>query len=316
MRRAQQRWHGRPDEVACLVLMLLVAAALCLVGALRPATEASPAGLNAVSCGIALATAAALWWLPRRPWLLHTAGAVFLVGTTALVSAAATGEGALSAGLSYVWLSMYAAAFHPRWIARTYAAASITALAVALTVNPAIVSGLAAWLVVAVTLVVAVEVLSVVLERMRSLALTDGLTGVHNRAALEAALHREQWAAQRSGAPLALALLDLDGFKRLNDREGHAAGDRLLIGLTDEWQAGLRPYDRIFRYGGDEFVLLLPHTTLEEAERVVERLHRSSSAAWSYGVTAVTATDHVDDAVGRADRRMYAHKRRGPAAAI
>lgn len=302
-----------------MAMMTGVGAALCLLGALFPATDASPVVLDAVLAVVGIAVGSWLWWSrgSLRAVLLHVASAVYLVGTTTLVAKAATGEGAASAAVAFVWLCMYAAAFFRRCMARTYTALSALALSVALSSNPRIASPLHTWLVLAVTLVVATEILAALLARMRGMAVTDQLTGLRNRASLDEALRREQAAAARGGAPLTVAVLDLDDFKLINDRNGHVAGDRLLVALTEEWSTGIRPRDLLFRFGGDEFVLLLPATDEADATALLQRLRDASVASWSYGVSRVAPGERLEDCISRADRRMYDHKaRHGGAGAV
>jgi diguanylate cyclase (GGDEF)-like protein len=112
------------------------------------------------------------------------------------------------------------------------------------------------------------------LSRLREQAATDVLTGLPNRRAwyehLDLALAR----ARRSGRPLSVVALDLDGLKALNDREGHASGDRLLVEVASRWPTVLRETDLVARTGGDEFVVLLEDTGEPEAFEVLERLQR------------------------------------------
>ena len=293
-----------------MVVITVLGAVLCLIGVLWPATEASPVALDAIVAAMALLLASALWWSPARMQaaLLHVAGIVYVLATTAIVSEAATGEGAISTAVAYVWISMWATVFFPKPTARWYAAMSGTALAVGLSVNDNIVSGSASWIVVMTTVAVAVEMLSWLLERMRGMAVTDQLTGLPNRAALEDAFQRERAVAARTGDPLTLAVIDLDAFKEVNDRDGHVAGDRLLMALANEWTASIRPRDLLFRYGGDEFVMLLPSTTEDEAGGLLGRLQSASRSSWSYGAGQVHDADDLDACLARADRRMYKQK--------
>ncbi|WP_342131409.1 sensor domain-containing diguanylate cyclase [Hydrogenophaga sp. OTU3427] len=114
-----------------------------------------------------------------------------------------------------------------------------------------------------------------VLERTQALELlstTDALTGTRNRRHLMEQATREMARAQRYGRPLSCLLFDIDHFKRINDNHGHAAGDRMLVALCQTVQAMLRPADTLARFGGEEFVVLLPDTDAEHARQAAERL--------------------------------------------
>ncbi|MDR5695917.1 MAG: sensor domain-containing diguanylate cyclase [Armatimonadota bacterium] len=111
-------------------------------------------------------------------------------------------------------------------------------------------------------------------EKYRRLALVDELTGVYNRRYLVERLHQEIKRAERLMRPLSLAMLDLDGFKKLNDTLGHPAGDRALRWLAELLRSGVRSSDVVCRYGGDEFVILMPEASLTSAVQVIERLRR------------------------------------------
>ena len=131
------------------------------------------------------------------------------------------------------------------------------------------------WLTISAMVWVAVAVLIRLHARLRADAHTDGLTGLLNRTGFIAAAARQRAMARRRGEPLALVVIDLDDFKRVNDRDGHAAGDRLLVELARAWTASLRPGDLLARFGGDEFVLLVAGTTEDQVGRVLARLARS-----------------------------------------
>ncbi len=111
-------------------------------------------------------------------------------------------------------------------------------------------------------------------EEIERLAFTDTLTGLSNRRVFEASLERELAVATRHGIPLSIGLVDLDRFKQINDRFGHAAGDRALIGAAQKIRSSVREGDLVARIGGDEIALLLPATPRPGAETLANRLHR------------------------------------------
>ena len=151
----------------------------------------------------------------------------------------------------------------------------------------------------------------------------DPLTDALNRKGLDEALAREIASMHRTGQPLALSLLDVDNFKRLNDNLGHEAGDLALIHLAKVARASIRPSDTLARYGGEEFVVLMPDTTAQQAVEVMTRLQRELTKAiflsdkekvlitFSAGVAVVTDGEEAMAAVKRADRAMYLAKRAG-----
>ena len=151
----------------------------------------------------------------------------------------------------------------------------------------------------------------------------DQLTGALNRRGLEEAFDMEAARAQRSGKALALALLDIDNFKQLNDMRGHAAGDAALGHLVGVIRDLLRPTDVVSRFGGEEFVLLLPETSTKEAVPTLQRLQRELTRrffmhnnekvliTFSAGVTNVYPGEHRATVIERADNAMYAAKKAG-----
>ena len=156
------------------------------------------------------------------------------------------------------------------------------------------------------------------LRRLEDAALSDSLTGVANRRAFDRQLPLELAHARRSGRPLALAMMDLNDFKALNDREGHEAGDHLLRACADAWAIGLRGSDLLARLGGDEFAILLPECEPWAAERVAARLRQAVPHAPGCGV-GVVVWDGAEDGerlLARADRALYEDKARGAAARL
>jgi diguanylate cyclase (GGDEF)-like protein len=148
------------------------------------------------------------------------------------------------------------------------------------------------------------------LARLREQAGTDELTGLANLRVWNHALDTGLARAARTGEPLAIALVDLDHFKTINDTRGHAAGDALLRQLATALEAELRPGDVLARIGGDEFGLLLPGCSAETAAATVERLARAAPAphTFSAGVAEWDGAETPQRLVERADSALYAAK--------
>jgi diguanylate cyclase (GGDEF)-like protein len=153
-------------------------------------------------------------------------------------------------------------------------------------------------------------------EATRYRSLHDPLTELPNRRALDEQLQRELERYRRHGTPLSIALLDLDGFKGVNDRWGHRAGDEVLRRVAHELIRAIRSLDRCFRIGGDEFVLLLPDTPAAGAQVVVARcsaaIRGARLAEGSIGVSAgiaQAAGESLEQLLERADLAMYEAKR-------
>jgi diguanylate cyclase len=154
---------------------------------------------------------------------------------------------------------------------------------------------------------------------MARMARVDALTGLWNRRAFLEVLQDECVRSTRSGESLTLVYLDLDEFKKVNDRWGHAAGDQLLQHIASVLQGTVRAHvDRCFRLGGDEFAVLLPTATVVETRRVLVRVRdrtRLPGAPWdvagigvSCGIVEHAAGEDADAFVRRADREMYRQK--------
>ena len=109
-------------------------------------------------------------------------------------------------------------------------------------------------------------------------AAQDPLTGLPGRAALQQRLQGEQSLVSRQGRMCAVVMLDVDHFKQVNDQHGHQTGDRVLAALARAMRGALRPYDGVYRYGGEEFVLVLPGATAAQAVRIVDRMRQTISA--------------------------------------
>ncbi len=159
-------------------------------------------------------------------------------------------------------------------------------------------------------------------DRVRHMAYADGLTGIFNRRYFEMRIAEEMERARRYDNALALIMVDLDHFKRLNDEFGHLLGDEVLRQVTTLFGQNLRKSDIVCRYGGEEFVLLMPQTAVEQATAAAEKL-RKAIETWSFpgvawpvtissGVSSFPADgDSRDALVSAADRALYAAKQGG-----
>lgn len=161
------------------------------------------------------------------------------------------------------------------------------------------------------------------LEQASELVRHDPLTGTLNRKGLDEMLAREMARMQRRNSKLCLALLDVDDFKKLNDSLGHITGDAALIHLSGVIRENIRPQDSAGRYGGEEFLLLLPDTDGEDAVSAVRRLQRELTKrifmhdnkrvliTFSAGVSEVIPGEPIQAAIDRADKAMYQAKHAG-----
>ncbi len=149
--------------------------------------------------------------------------------------------------------------------------------------------------------------------QLSQLAREDGLTGVANRRTLDERLPQEMARATRQHYPLSIVMIDLDHFKRFNDRRGHAAGDALLRNAAQAWMRQLRPTDLLARYGGEEFTLVLPSCDEAQAEHMVERLQplMPERQTFSAGIATWNGQDTVQELLAAADRALLQAKRGG-----
>ena len=164
------------------------------------------------------------------------------------------------------------------------------------------------------------ELLQAQTAKLEELATTDALTGAYNRRKFNGLILAEIARVRRYEHPLSLLILDIDHFKRVNDTHGHEAGDEVLVVLAGLIRAGIRATDSLARWGGEEFVVLSPEVTVDEAMGLAERL-RSAAGAYEYsfagrvtvsiGVAQHRAGETPDELFARADEALYAAKEGG-----
>ena len=151
----------------------------------------------------------------------------------------------------------------------------------------------------------------------------DALTGIGNRRALNESLCREIELSQRHGRTLGMIIFDIDHFKNINDTYGHSTGDCLLKALTHTAEDTIRNTDQVFRYGGEEFVVLLPETEIKNVKRLAERIRRNVESleciceghrikmTASFGIAALNADETEEDFFIRTDKALYKAKNEG-----
>jgi len=164
---------------------------------------------------------------------------------------------------------------------------------------------------------------SLLYRQSQAAALTDGLTGLNNRTAFDNSLQRELGLAHRQQTPMSLIVLDIDNFKVINDTYGHSSGDQALKSLADVIGETMRASDIAFRYGGEEFVLILSNTDSDAAALVAERIRiatsqlfcsdgtRSFGITISLGVAQLNTGEKASTLFDRADHALYQAKKAG-----
>lgn len=166
------------------------------------------------------------------------------------------------------------------------------------------------------------------IERLKKLVYVDALTKVGNRAAFDKALRNEIARAKRARGPVSLCILDLDHFKRINDKYGHPTGDKVLAQMGILLRTHARSTDFVGRIGGEEFAFILPHTSLENAALFLERFRSivvehlvvkttkgsrliEVRATASFGLVSWNESETVETLIERADSALYRAKEEG-----
>lgn len=152
----------------------------------------------------------------------------------------------------------------------------------------------------------------------------DVLTGAENRFSMLAKLRELRELVKRRVQQCSIAIMDLDHFKAVNDTYGHSVGDQVLVALVRYIKQNLRPYDKVYRHGGEEFLLSLPSTDLQAAQVLIERLRegfatdalgmdgtKAISVTASFGITLLDPDISVEESINRADLALYAAKTSG-----
>ncbi|MDQ1620667.1 MAG: diguanylate cyclase [Actinomycetota bacterium] len=231
--------------------------------------------------------------------------------TTMLVASSATLGGAMIAAVGYQSVGIYAGFFLSRRATAAHLITISAGFAVGLASSGLPETSVAAWLTVSGATTITALALSSLTRQLRRFAQEDPVTGALSRAGLSKAAGPLLAAAERHGQPLAAVVIDLDGFKQINDSAGHAAGDQLLATVAVRWRAQLRQSDELARTGGDEFVILAPGTDDQGARALSKRLMAEAGTACSAGSAMYRPGDTLAALVSRADAEMYRVKKGG-----
>ncbi len=221
-----------------------------------------------------------------------------------------TPQGQMLIGVGLVMLGAFAATYRPPERLVLHLCLMVGGFALAQAINPRFNTSIdllvLGGVVVGVSLMVSRQA-----NRLRSQALHDSLTGAFNRRGLDLMAAPVSTAVRRSGGLITVGLLDLDDFKGFNDRHGHLAGDEELTCVARCWAAEMRSGDVLARFGGDEFAVVLPGSTPEQAADLVARVRARCRARWSIGLTTWDAGEDLYAALARADHSLFEAKRSG-----
>ena len=319
---AQMRITGAIEYLAGAIVFLSV------VG--LPDTDTSDHGAYLALAGIGLMLALLRFWAPQQLWVPRASILIGFVYVAAVVS--------LSRPLGptpffFIWPMLTAAYFLGRRDLAVAAVGFTVTLGAGMALNPDTGNDMqifnASWSVIVIVSTLVLVLRERVDRLMNDLAVaasTDMLTGLANRRTFESSFDREIERARRSKTPLALAIFDLDHFKEINDRLGHAEGDRALRRFADLMRTECRVVDVPARIGGEEFALIFSNASAEGgrifAERFIERLalltrHDPAPLSVSVGITELTdPRDTQDLLLLAADRALYEAKNTGRGKAV
>lgn len=297
---------GGPPRDLVLGVLYIGAGVLALLSAIFPLSDTAPTGLT-VAIGISSVIAGAVILLmqhPMRMSLLRCWTIGGFVALSFLIANSTTQLGTALGAVPYLWFCVFFGAYLEPREARVQTLLLCACFGIALIFSE-VPSTPSLWVIYTATIIITTEALLSSNHALRIRARQDPLTGLLNRRGFEESIDPILALAERGDKPTAMVVIDLDGFKEVNDSHGHHEGDRMLARVASSWTSVKRDSDLIARYGGDEFIVALPDTTAEEALVMVERLRASDPLSWSFGLVEVHSRDDYTGALRLADRILY-----------
>lgn len=319
------RWFARarpfpyPRETAysAMALIFVIGGVTALLAAALPHPSTLPYTLTVAIGVVSPLVGAAIYLLRRRlpgsliPWVVPSGTLL----TTLLVSMGGSGSASASFSLFYLWIAVYSVLFFsPRGVAGQMVLAAVAYIVVLVWVQP---TGTEDFTALEPLILLSVSsttcLVALMLTRARELSEIDPLTRALNRRGLERFLTASLERVMETHEDVVVAMLDVDHFKSVNDTIGHDAGDHLLRDIAERWRSVLRPEDCLSRFGGDEFVVVLPGCTEPDASAIVERLRLAAPDEVTCSVGVATWRSGETDAalLKRADAALYDAKRLG-----
>jgi diguanylate cyclase (GGDEF)-like protein len=307
----RQLADARPPIAWSAALMYLVGGIACLLAVRFPLIATTHREVLLAIGVWGCLEACAVWVLgrgiPTRLLAWLAAGSTLLVSL--VIAICATRGSVMTAAFGYAWGAAYYSHFFSLRTANLQSLVVTAGFGAALLVDR--LPGMTVyWAVVSLTAWTASLALNRSTDALRRRAATDQLTGLLNRGGFAVAAEREHALSARTRNPLALAIIDVDGFKQINDSRGHPAGDRLLMKLVATWQQSVRAGDILARHGGDEFVLLMPSTLLPAAKGMLKNVYEIGVRVEGRLITCTAGAsvwkrgESLEDCIAAADREL------------